>query len=115
MRAAGGIRILINLLSPRACPPATGPDLRAVAVSCLLGLARDPSLCSILSRLQVPAHMRPGQADKSYACCAHPIVVCLRKFTHHPLALLQAALPFAWQCQFHIIDRIANKAKSLHL
>ena len=55
VRAAGGIRVLIGLLSSRAGAPATAPDLRAVAAFCLLGLAQDPALCRILARLQVSA------------------------------------------------------------
>ncbi|KAK9813653.1 hypothetical protein WJX73_001935 [Symbiochloris irregularis] len=54
VRAAGGIRILIGLLSPRTGLSTTALDLRAVAAYCLLGLAQDPALCRILARLQLP-------------------------------------------------------------
>lgn len=60
VRAAGGIRQLIGLLTPR-CTPVGGPDLRGVAAYCLLGLAQEPALCRILARLQVGSESSPAQ------------------------------------------------------
>ena len=54
VRAASGVRVLLALLHARASMAAQACHaLRALAVRCLLGLAHDPALRHILSKLQV--------------------------------------------------------------
>lgn len=54
VRANSGIKVLLNLLQPRIYqPPAALDCLRALACRVLLGLARDPAIAHILTKLQV--------------------------------------------------------------
>jgi hypothetical protein len=54
VRAASGMRVLLALLHARASMTAQAVHaLRTLAVKCLLGLAHDPDLRHILSKLQV--------------------------------------------------------------
>ncbi len=54
VRAASGVRVLLALLHARAAmSAAVGAALRTLALRCLLGLAHDPALRHILSKLQV--------------------------------------------------------------
>ena len=58
VRAASGMRVLLALLHARASMTAHAVHaMRTLAVKCLLGLAHDPALRHILSKLQVATHM----------------------------------------------------------
>ncbi len=54
VRAASGVRVLLALLHARASMTAQASHaLRTLAVKCLVGLAHDPAMRHILSKLQV--------------------------------------------------------------
>ncbi len=54
VRKASGMRVLLALLHARASMTAQASHaLRTLAVKCLVGLAHDPALRHILSKLQV--------------------------------------------------------------
>jgi HIV-1 Vpr-binding protein len=54
VRQHNGIKVLLSLLHPRtALPPPTADVVRALACQALLGLARDPAIAHILTKLQV--------------------------------------------------------------
>ncbi len=54
VRQHNGIKVLLSLLHPRtALSPPTADMVRALACHALLGLARDPAIAHILTKLQV--------------------------------------------------------------
>lgn len=58
MRASGGIMTLLSLL--RVKEPAVHADsIRALACRTLLGLARDATICQILSKMHVASRLLP--------------------------------------------------------
>lgn len=58
IRASNGIRILLSLLRIRE--PASHADaIRSLACRALLGIARDPTICQILSKLHITSRLLP--------------------------------------------------------
>ena len=76
VRKASGMRVLLALLHARASMTAQASHaLRTLAVKCLVGLAHDPALRHILSKLQVHIHPQglechvPDPAAFKLLCC----------------------------------------------